>query len=95
MLVAPFTTQPPRNPDAAVEAPEAVLRHLRLETDRAWIMCDEINEFTWPGFDLRVTPRTDALGVYGYLPPKLYRRVRDAVASRFRAQRLARVPRDD
>ena len=48
--VAPVTHSPPDDPAAAVELPQAVKRHLGLDTNRSWIVLDEVNEFTWPGF---------------------------------------------
>jgi hypothetical protein len=31
-----------------------------------------VNEFTWPGFDLRPLPRSRDLYAYGFLPPRLF-----------------------
>lgn len=70
--VAPITHATPDNPKAAIELPQAVKRHLGLDTGRSWIILDEINEFTWPGFDLRpVTSARDSFA-YGFLPPRLF-----------------------
>jgi len=49
-----------------------VKRHLGLDHDRFWVVLDEINEFEWPGFDLRpIQPLRDRFG-YGFLPPRLF-----------------------
>ena len=56
VTVAPFTHRPPRDPAVAVEVPLVVKRHLGLDAQRSWIVCDEFNEFAWPGFDLRLVP---------------------------------------
>ena len=37
-----------------------------------WVVIDEVNEFTWPGFDLRPLPRSRDLYAYGFLPPRLF-----------------------
>src|SRR6185437_11021754 len=52
VTVAPVTHSAPDNPATALELPQAVKRHLGLDDDRSWIVVDEVNEFTWPGFDL-------------------------------------------
>jgi hypothetical protein len=33
-----------------------VKRHLGLDGERSWIVLDEINDFIWPGHDLRPVP---------------------------------------
>lgn len=70
--VAPVTHGPPDNPATAFELPPAVKRHLGLDDDRSWIVTDEVNEFTWPGFDLRPLPRSRDIYAYGLLPPRLF-----------------------
>ena len=52
-----------------------VKRHLALDDARSWIILDEINEFTWPGFDLRPIPPSRDRFTYGYLPPILFNRM--------------------
>jgi hypothetical protein len=70
--VAPVTHAQPGNPATALELPLAVKRHLGLDSDRSWIIVDEVNEFAWPGFDLRPLPRTRDSFAYGFLPPRLF-----------------------
>jgi hypothetical protein len=85
--VAPVTHSPPDNPATAVELPQAVKRHLGLDADRSWVVIDEVNEFTWPGFDLRPLPRSRDLYAYGFLPPRLFNALRAKLArsgSRYR-----------
>ncbi len=59
--VAPITHATPDNPKAAIELPQAVKRHLGLDTGRSWIILDEIN----------VTSARDSFA-YGFLPPRLF-----------------------
>jgi hypothetical protein len=70
--VVPVTHTPPDDPAAAVEIPPAVKRHLGLDSDRSWMIVDEVNEFTWPGFDLRPIPHASDSFAYGFLPPRLF-----------------------
>jgi hypothetical protein len=53
-------TKPLSRVATAVELPQAVKRHFGLDTDRPCVVLDEVNEFTWPGFDLRPIPHPDA-----------------------------------
>ncbi len=79
--VVPVTHSPPDNPATAVELPQAVKRHLGLDDDRSWIVIDEVNEFTWPGFDLRPIERSTDNVSYGVLPPRLFSAVMTKLAA--------------
>lgn len=79
MIVAPITHTPPVPPAEGIEVPPRVKAHLGLDAQRPWIIVSDLNRFTWPGFDLY-----PALGYrdrydYGFLPPSLFRLVRDRV----------------
>lgn len=70
--VAPVTHSTPDNLHAALELPQAVKRHLGLDDARSWIILDEVNEFIWPGFDLRPIPGLRDTFAFGFLPPRLF-----------------------
>jgi hypothetical protein len=70
--VVPVTHSPPDDPRTALELPLAVKRHLGLDADRSWIILDEVNQFAWPGFDLRPIPPSQDRFDYGFLPPRLF-----------------------
>jgi hypothetical protein len=70
--VVPVTHSVPDDLSAAMELPTAVKRHLGLDSERSWIILDEINEFAWPGFDLRPIPGSSDRFTYGFLPPRLF-----------------------
>jgi hypothetical protein len=76
VTVAPITHSPPRAHTHAIEIPLKVKQHLGLDSQRSWIVYDELNEFIWPGFDLYPVPG-GRLGQfdYGFLPPALFDRV--------------------
>ncbi len=94
VTVVPVTHTPPRDVALAVELPAAVKRHLGLDDQRSWVMLDEGNRFVWPGFDLRLVPRSNGRYDYGFLPPRLFA----AIVTRFEhvwaAQQGHAVPRD-
>ena len=92
VAVAPITTQSqPRR--QLVEMPPNTKRHLGLDSRRSWIVCDEINQFEWPGFDLGRTPT--GMPSYGFLPPALLKDVRDALAASHARGGLISTNRDD
>jgi hypothetical protein len=51
--VVPITHAAPSDPRVAIEIPPRVKEHLGLDGERSWVILDEFNVFTWPGFDLR------------------------------------------
>lgn len=64
--VVPVTHSLPDDPARASELPRAVKRHLGLDSERSWIVIDEVNEFTWPGYDLRPIGRSHDQFAYGF-----------------------------
>lgn len=94
VTVAPVTHTPPADPGAGVEIPPAAARRLGLDGLRHWIVCDEVNRFAWPGFDLRPVPGRPGTFEYGMLPEPVYERVRGAVLACHRSRRLGAVARD-
>lgn len=72
VAVAPITHSPPQDLTVAVEIPLRVKQHLGLDSERSWVILDEVNVFTWPGFDLRPVRRGESRIDYGLLPPRLF-----------------------
>jgi hypothetical protein len=79
-VVAPITHSPPRDPALAVEIPLRVKQHLGLDDQRSWVIVDELNEFVWPGLDIYPIPGgRPGQFAYGFLPPALFKRVKDNI----------------
>jgi hypothetical protein len=94
--VVPVTHSPPADPSTAVEIPAAVKARLRLDSARSWVVVTELNEFIWPGPDLRPLISGDlASAAYGFLPPALFRVIRDRYLALHAARRLKRVERTE
>jgi hypothetical protein len=93
VLVLPVTHTPPYNAAEAVEIPRATKQRLGLDGERSWIMITEVNEFIWPGPDLRSVPGGDGSIIYGALPPSLFDEVRERFLARLARRRAARVAR--
>ncbi|MDB5555813.1 MAG: hypothetical protein JWL86_5797 [Rhizobium sp.] len=94
VTVVPVTHSEPKDKSLAVELPQAVKRHLGLDGERSWVMLDEGNRFVWPGFDLRLVPRSNGRYDYGYLPPNLFAAIVTRFETVWAAQQGQAVPRD-
>lgn len=91
VTVVPVTRRPQGG--AAVEIPPDVKARLGLEPGEAsWIVCSELNEFEWPGPDLRPISRTGDWR-YGKLPDRLFLQVARLLRIAAGAKRLRVVPR--
>ena len=94
VTVAPITHTPPTKDGEAIELPPRVKHALGLDDDRSWIVLDEVNQFAWPGYDLRpVLGSTDRFA-YGFIPPKLYDTVIARILALAAARRVTEIPRD-
>ncbi|WP_328728952.1 hypothetical protein [Falsiroseomonas algicola] len=96
ILALPVTHTPPAAATDAVEIPPATKQRLGLDEARSWIVVTEANAFTWPGPDLRMLPgQGPESAAYGFLPPGLFRLVRDRFLEARRRQRAALVARTE
>lgn len=94
--VLPVTHVPPPDPTVAIELPAITKERLGLDSERSWIVVSELNEFVWPGPDLRPRVNGDLSTIaYGSLPPGLFRIVRDRYLALDAARRLAKVARTE
>ena len=94
VTVVPVTHSPPEG--EAVEIPLTIKRRLRLDEARSWVVVSEVNRFVWPGPDLRPMPRGEPERFdYGFLPPSLFRQIRDRLLAAAAAQKLNVVPRSE
>ncbi len=75
VTVAPLTHQVPADGTPAIEIPQRVKKSLGLDQDRSWVILDELNQFSWPGFDLSPVARGGRRFHYGHLPPILHQRI--------------------
>jgi hypothetical protein len=91
--VLPITHTPPLSDEDGIEIPLPTKRRLGLDAERSWIVTTELNQFTWPGPDIR--PTTSGEYLYGYLPEKLMRLVLEQVKKRAREKLLKAVTRTE
>jgi hypothetical protein len=86
VTVVPVTHAKPSNLTDAIEIPAAVKVHLGLE----------VNDFLWPGPDLRPVSRTKpATFEFGMLPPRFFAHLRDRILQAHRNRKLDRVARSE
>jgi hypothetical protein len=91
--VLPITHTPPLKDEDGIEIPQATKRRIGLDAERSWIITTELNQFAWPGPDIRPTASGEYL--YGYLPEKLMRLVLDQVKKHATNKQLKNVPRTE
>jgi mRNA-degrading endonuclease toxin of MazEF toxin-antitoxin module len=96
VTVVPITHEPPKRTDEAVEIPLATKRRLGLDAARSWAVVSEVNRFAWPGPDLRTVSRREPDRFdYGFVPPALFRQIRETLVACAAAQRVRSVPRTE
>jgi hypothetical protein len=94
VTVAPITHTPPAKEGEAIELPPRVKHALGLDDERSWIVLNEVNQFAWPGYDIRPVPGSTDRFAYGFIPPKLYDTVIGRILELAAARRVAEIPRD-
>ena len=84
-------THAPTEAARSVAIPQRVKRHLGLDTEASWIVLDEVNEFVWPGVDLRPVSRSKpGVWTFGVLPTELFDEIRDKLRAVADQRRIAR-----
>ena len=82
VIVSPITHRPAEDSNASIEIPRAVCRSLGLDAGRHWLRLEELNRFSWPGFDLRPIPGRGGDIAYSMLPPALFEALRKGILAR-------------
>lgn len=94
VTVAPMTHTAPSHSDEAVKIPLSVKRHLGLDSVDSWVVIAELNQFIWPGYDVRFIAGDHARKAYGFLPRALFDQIKKAAVERYKKQRLLITKRD-
>lgn len=96
VTVVPVTHSAPDGQGTAIEIPADLKRYLGLDSARSWIVLTEVNEFLWPGPDLRPLSRAKPdKFAYGVLPPAFFKKLRERLLTLLRDRRVRPVPRSD
>lgn len=89
--VLPITHRP-TEPERSIALPPKVKRHLRLDADASWVVLDEVNEFFWPGVDLRPVSRLrPGVWTFGVLPTEIFDEIRMKLRQIVRQRRTRRT----
>jgi hypothetical protein len=94
VTVAAITHTPPAKDGEAIEVPPRVKQALGLDDERSWVVLDEVNQFTWPGYDIRPVPGTKDRFSYGFIPPRLYDAIIARILELAAMRRVAEIKRD-
>ena len=95
VAVVPITHNPHPDSEAAIEIPRRVAEHLGLDSDLSWVVLEEVNVFTWPGYDLRrISEQADRYD-YGLLPPRFFATVVKRFAELRQGEHIDETSRDD
>ncbi|QJE74457.1 type II toxin-antitoxin system PemK/MazF family toxin [Aerophototrophica crusticola] len=91
--VLPITSRKPRADAHAVAVPPSLKRTLGLDQARdAWVIVDDANVFTWPGFDL--VPQAGGGFARGLVTAGFFQQLREAVLLARGRGRPRRIDRD-
>jgi hypothetical protein len=93
--VLPITHRSPANRASAVEIPRKTKLILGLDSERSWIILDEVNDFVWPGPDLRPPSGDTASLALGRIPNGLLRIVLEKMIARAREGHVKVTRRTD
>lgn len=93
VAVVPITHTAPQDLSTAIALPAVVKTALGLDPEPSWVCLDELNVFSWPGYDLRSISGTNRID-YGPLPRRLFEQIRHGVVALNRARRIKQVDRD-
>ena len=89
VVLLPFTRSALQVGVPAIELPLRVKEYLGLDAARSWVLLNECNIDGWPSPDLAALPGKSGQFAYGFLPPRLFRQIRDGFVAEARAKRVA------
>lgn len=95
VAVMPITHTPHSDPSKSIEIPQRLKDYLKLDYEKSWIVIDELNEFEWPGYDLRKVPGGGTDWEYGQIPPRFHEILVARLRELRQANRLIITSRDD
>ena len=94
VTVAPITHSKPSGDSIGLEIAPRVKQHLGLDHETSWVILSEVNQFIWPGYDLRPVPGKQGEYTYGFLPPRLFETIKAGILDLIIKRRGKIAPRD-
>jgi hypothetical protein len=93
VIILPITHSPPTAPAVGIEIPPRVRQSLGLDDSPCWVIASEHNIDEWPNAGLQPVPGRRRSFAYGFVPPRLFARIKAAFLDLARHGRSARVRR--
>lgn len=85
-------THTPTEETRSIAIPPKLKRHLGLDADASWIVLDEVNEFFWPGVDLRPVSRSrPGVWTFGILPTEIFDKIQAKLRALLQQRRTFRT----
>lgn len=78
VVLLPITHSPPGPDTTGIEIPPRVRRAVGLDDAPAWVIVSEYNVDEWPNAGLGPVPGQPGRFSYGFLPPRLFARIKAA-----------------
>jgi hypothetical protein len=78
----------------SIEIPLEVCRQCGLDDEGNYVRLGEVNQFTWPGYDLRPLPRDPSRCEYGMLPEDFFGYVMKHVIEAVSSNMVSKTKRD-
>jgi len=94
VTIAPITHSKPSGDTVGLEMPPRVKQHLRLDHETSWVIVSEVNQFIWPGYDMRPVAGKNGEYSYGFLPPRLFESIKASMLDLFVKRHSNITPRD-
>lgn len=94
VTVAPITRSTPSGNIVGIVLPPRIKQHLALDHERSWVIISEVNQFVWPGYDVRPTPGSKHNFAHGFLPPNLFEKIKSTLLELLLKRRADITSRD-
>lgn len=91
--VLPITHAAPYADTLAVRVPDQHKRAMGLDSQPAWVICDEMNLSAWPGYDLCQTPQAADGWTRGIAPPSFLNTILTTIRNAVTARTFKQVSR--
>ncbi len=76
VVILPITQQAPTGDTVGIEIPPRVRQALRLDDAPSWVIVSEHNVDAWPSAGLAPIPGRPGVFGHGFVPPRLFARIK-------------------
>jgi hypothetical protein len=93
VVILPITHSEPTAATVGIEIPPKVRQTIGLDDEPCWVIVSEHNVDEWPNAGLQPIPGRPGTFAYGFIPPRLFARIKTAfldLARRGRSDRTRR-----